>query len=108
MSVLNPQFAVDVTPERDTGADGNPDWTALPATKLVMSLNAPTLLDGKGSRFTQSGTAFIPRGYDLKHGDRLPFGDGSYTVVGRPRGDHDHPFTGDDFGWVAYTVTSGG
>ena len=90
------------------GEDGNPDWTALPATKMVVSLSTPTLLDGKGSRFSQSGTVFVPRGYDLKHGDRLPYDGVKYSVVGRPRGNHDHALTGEDFGWVAFTVTGGG
>lgn len=106
--VLDPAFAVPVVPERDTGSDGNPNWTPLTETKMVMSLNAPTLVaDSKGSRYTQSGTVCVPRGYDLKHGDRLPYDGAKYTVVGRQRGNQDHPFTGDDFGWVQFTVTGG-
>lgn len=108
MSVIDPPFALDVVPQRDTGSGGNPEWTNLPATRMVLSLNAPNLVDGKGTRYTQTGTAFIPRGYDLNHGDRLPHHDRYYTVVGPPRGDHDHVFTGEDFGWVAFMVSGGG
>lgn len=108
MPVLDPQFAVPVTPSRDFGADGNPDWQDLAPTKLVMSLGAPRLIEGKGSRYTQSGTAFLPRGYDIQHGDRIPYDGANYTVVGKARGNQDHPITGDDFGWVQCTVTGGG
>lgn len=108
MPLLDPQHATAVVPQRDNGSDGNPDWQNLPATRAVMRLDEPIPVDGKGSRYTQKGKAFIPRGYDLKHGDRIPFDGGHYTVIGRPRGNHDHPITGDDFGWVVYTVQGGG
>lgn len=108
MPVLDPQFAITAVPQRDNGIDGKVDWANLPETKMVLSLDAPTPVDGKGARYRQNGTVFIPRGYDLQSGDRLPHRSRFYTVVGEPRGDYDHAFTGEDFGWVQYTVTGGG
>lgn len=108
MPVLDPKFALPVTPQRDLGESGNPDWQSLATTRMVMSLGAPNLVEGKGSRYTQSGVVFIPRGYDLKHGDRLPYNGAHYTVVGKPRGDHVHAITGDEFGWVEFTIAGGG
>lgn len=108
MTVLNPRFALPVVPQRNHGEGGNVDWQDLPTTRMVLSLNAARLVDGKGNRYTQDGTAFLLRGYDLKHGDRLPYHGRYFTVIGAPRGDHDHPITGHDFGWVAYNVTGGG
>ncbi|TQK29381.1 hypothetical protein [Arthrobacter sp. SLBN-53] len=105
---LDPQGAGEVIPQRDNGSDGNPVWQDLPETRIVIALDKPVLVDGKGSRYTQSGSVAVPRGYDLKHGDRIPF-DGAYlTVFGRPQGNHDHPVTGDDFGWVIFAVQAGG
>lgn len=108
MTVINPKSTLPVVPQRNHGQGGNADWQSLPPTRMVLSLNPARLVDDKGSRYTQDGTAFIPRGYELRHGDRLPYRGRFFTVVGSPRGDHDHPITGHDFGWVAYTVTGGG
>lgn len=107
MQAIDPPFALDITPERNVGADGNNDWQALAETRMVVSLGAPNPVDGKGSRYSQSGTVFVPRGYDLKHGDRIPYDGAHYAVIGKPRGTTDHAITGDEF-WAAYTITGGG
>lgn len=112
--VINPKRAIAVTPQRDQGSGGDTDWQDLPSTRMVLSLNAPQLIEAKGTRYRQGGTAFLPRDYDLAHGDRLPYrgrnGQGPlrhFTVIGHPRGDQDHAITGHEF-WAAYTITSGG
>lgn len=111
MSVLNPSFAGAVPFERCTDEE-NGVWVALTyqppgdgpvaaQTPAVVSLDKPVWRTGNGPRYTQGGTVFLPRGLDRHNGDRFTFNGVKYYLIGAARGDHDHPFTGDDFGWVA-------
>lgn len=121
MSVLNPVSTVTLPHRRPTeDPDGNKVWTgdptgppALPSLQAVVSLSAA----GSGSsgnsvkgddRFFQAATLFVPRGSDVLAGDEVVYNGHAYKVIGYPRGDQDHPFTGDDFGWVVYSLAGGG
>lgn len=94
MALINPAFAPTATFQRPAeDADGNKTPTALGANPVVVSLAREMV--------------FIPRGLDRKAGDQFSFDGGQYTLAGRPRGNQPHPFTGDDFGWVAFDLVVG-
>lgn len=118
MAVITPVSTVTITPRRPTeDADGNKVFTgdpggpaALASVQAVFSLSAPAKAAWRahGERFIQDGVVFVPRGSDLIAGDEVTYRGATFTVVGNARGDQDHPFTGDDFGWVVYTLAGGG
>jgi hypothetical protein len=111
MSVLNPVSTTPVPARRPTEDEhGNKVFASLGTLDAVMALGPPARQTWRahGDRYVQDGTVFVRRGSDLKAGDEIQYGGYWYTVVGQPRGDQDHPFTGDDFGWVAYTLAGGG
>ncbi|WAY18399.1 hypothetical protein OF855_24490 [Mycolicibacterium fortuitum] len=81
---------------------GGATFADLGDTKAVVSLGAATVTTGFDYR--QAGTVFTPRGLDRKEGDRFTHNGLEYTLVGPARGDQPHPFTGDDFGWVAHAI----
>lgn len=94
MGIINADFAPTATFTRpNTDADGNKAETTLGVNPVVVS--------------DRSREAFIPRGLDRKAGDQFEVNGGKYTLAGRARGDMAHPFTGDDFGWVAFDVEFG-
>lgn len=104
MGLLNPAYAPLVPFERPTeDADGNTAWAQLGDTPAVVQLVGPGLESSSGTTYAQSGIVFVPRGSDLKVGDRFTWGGVHYMLSGGPNGDQDHPFTGDDFGWVSFT-----
>ena len=108
MGLLNLPFAKPLAFERrEEDKDGDGDWTPLDATPAVVALAVPGLVPGSGPGITQSGTVYVPRGSDRKAGDRFTYQDCVYTLVGPVRGDMDQPFTGHDFGWVAFTFQGG-
>lgn len=111
MTVLNPISTVTVTPRRPTGdPDGNKTFADLPPVPAVFSLSAPAKAAWRshGERYIQDGVVFVPRGSDLIAGDEVTYQGLTFTVIGNARGDQDQPFTGDDFGWVSYTLAGGG
>lgn len=94
MAILNPAYAPSVPFRRpNTDADGNKAPTALGLTPVVVS--------------EKTKQVFVPRGLDRKSGDQFEFNGGKYTLSGRARGDMLHPFTGDDFGWMAFDIEEG-
>lgn len=118
MPVLNPTFAGAVAFQRCIDEENNV-WTDLPyqpagdtpavrKTPAVVSLDKPVARTGSGPRYTQGGTVFIPRGLDRRNGDRFTHNGVKYHLIGAARGDQDHPFTGDDFGWVAFSFEGSG
>lgn len=76
-----------------TDDDGNVVYTSLGDTPVVLDM--------------PSNTVFIPRGLDREAGDRFTYNDFHFMLVGVARGDHVHPFTGDDLGWVAFQFQEG-
>lgn len=122
MSVLNPVSTTEIIPRRPgEDAHGNKVFTNLPAVSVVFALGPPARAAWRahGERYVQDGQVFVPRGTDLLGGDEVPYGDPPspsnpngkgrwFTIVGDARGDQDQPFTGDDFGWVVFTLAGGG
>lgn len=103
MGLMNPAYAPTVPFERPTeDADGNTTWTTLGNTPAVVELLGEGLESPRGRERGQSGTAYMPRGSDLKIGDRFTWRGLHYMLIGGPNGDQDHVFTGDDFGWVSF------
>lgn len=68
------------------------------------------LARGGTNEATQSGSLYGPREYAsiIKNDWRFLFGSVYYHVVGDANFDFDHPLTGEDFGYVEWTVRKGG
>jgi len=113
---IDPMYAGAVPFERLTD-EANGVWTpllyqppgtnpAIPDTPAVVSLSPAAVQAGNGPRYSQGGTVFVPRELDRRHGDRFTHSGTKYRLVGGARGDQDHPITGDDFGWVAFSFVN--
>lgn len=106
LSLLNP-FGVTVIPERKTTDFGESDWVAIaPIANAVFALDEPTTVDE--SAHMQTGTLFVPRGSDLKDGDRITYQNKLFGVIGDAQWDMDTPFGRNSFGYVAYSIRVGG
>lgn len=108
MSVFGTVFGVDITPSRPTSDGlGNLTFTDLVVIHhAVFALGAPS--SSGDSTYSQSGSVFVPRGSDLRNGDRIPYGGRLFVAIGPPQWDMDHPFTGEDFGYVEVAIQWGG
>lgn len=113
MGLLTP-VGVTITPQRSTTVFGEDTWVAItPISNAVFVLSTPSASVGnigstKDRLYAQGGSLFVPRGSDLKDGDRVTFQGKTFGVVGDAQWDMDHPFTGDDFGYVEYAIRLGG
>lgn len=90
MGLINPAYAQSISPQRPVETFGEEVFTDLDAIQAVV--------------LTHRGLLFVPRGSDLKAHDRFLWQERMFRVLDYPAGDMDHPFTGDDFGWVSYTI----
>jgi len=105
---------VTITPKRDAGSGGNPDWQDLPPIPhAVFALTNPARMfareqPDRPGLYLQDGSLFVPRGSDLQDGDRVDFQGKSYAIVGDALWDMDHPFTDDDLGYVEFVIRKGG
>jgi hypothetical protein len=108
--VINPAFTTAVTVKRPTeDAFGNKSFTVTTVDAVVaLSAGGKQSWRAHGERYIQGGSLFVPRGSDVMSGDQIVYGGNVYSVVGAVRGDQDHPFTGDDFGWVVFGLEGGG
>ena len=104
--LLDPQYVTSVVPQRPTDDGmGNTTWADLSAVDVVIWAGAPGLMSGaKGPLWSESAQVFARRGSDLKSGDRIPYQGSLWVLSGTPAGDQVHPFTGHDFGWMAFSV----
>jgi hypothetical protein len=108
MAVLGPMHGVDITPSRPT-SDGLGNFTFVDQAVIhnaVFALSAPSSI--ADSVYSQAGSLFVPRGSDLRNGDRIPYAGRFFVVIGPPQWDMDHPFTGEDFGYVEVVIQWGG
>jgi hypothetical protein len=104
MGLMQWPYAPDVPFERPTDdADGNTTWASLGTVKTAVNLTGPALQSSSGTSVAQAGTVGVPRGSNLKVGDRFTWGADKYTLTSGPNGDMVHPATGDDLGWVTHT-----
>jgi hypothetical protein len=104
MGLIQAPYAPESLFERpDEDADGNTTWTAVGSFPALVELTGPALQSSSGTASAQAGTVYVPRGADVQVGDRVTWGGTHYLISGGPNFDMDHPMTGDDFGWVAYT-----
>lgn len=62
----------------------------------------------RGTASTQSGSVFVPRNSGVKDDMRFFYGGTWYGVVGDERWNYDHALTGEDYGYVEFTVRKGG
>ena len=112
MAAINPAFTVTIVPQRPTEDFGEETFADTAAVQAVVSLSGPSR-NGAGaadvqSRFRISGTMFVPRGSDVASNDRFRYKGHDFRVLGWAQHDQDHPFTGDDFGWVSYLIEAVG
>jgi hypothetical protein len=111
MPLLNPQFTTTVVPQRPTDDGmGNTVWADLPAVQAVIwagghaAARSVRLSTDRGPQWTAFAQVFLPRGSDVKSGDRIPYQGVFYVLSGVTSGDEVHPFTGNDFGWMVFNV----
>lgn len=103
--LIQAPFAPQVLFQRpNEDADGDPTYTDVGTFPAVIDLSGPGIESGSGRQVAQQGIVFVPRGSAVKVGDRFAWGGNTYMLTGGPDGDLEHPFTGNDFGWVSYTV----
>lgn len=103
-----PIYGVTITPERPT-SDGLGNLTFTPLDEIqgaVFDLGAPGAMGD--SVYSQAGSVYLPRGCDVRNGDRIPYQGRSFVVIGVPQWDMDHPLTGEDFGYVEVHIQWGG
>lgn len=108
---------VTLEPQRPT-FDAHGNVTALTSLdsieNAVVTLSPPAPMSdlvsqrGQGSQYTLDGILFAPRGSGLQNGDRFSYQGQTYDVIGGPQWDMVHPMTGDDYGYVVYTIRWGG
>lgn len=94
-----PVAGVTITPERRVTDFGDGDYSPItPIENAVFDLDPPSssataVGDGDGGKpYMQDGSLFVPRGSDLKDGDRVKFQDKTFGIVGDARWDMDSPF----------------
>lgn len=108
MFLGGPIHGVTITPQRPTSDGlGNLTFTDLPDVPgAVFDLGGAS--STADSLYSQSGSVFVPRGSDIANGDRLLYQGRLFVVIGPPQWDMDHPFTGEDFGYVEVKIQWGG
>lgn len=81
-----------INPERNDPDFGEPNWSDLATihNAVVIGLN---------------GQLFVPRGSDLKTGDRFKYQEKTYWVTSDAEWDMDHPMSGDDMGYVELKIS---
>lgn len=106
---------VTITPQRSNPDFGEDSWSDLsPIEKAVFDLDKPSattqsVRDGDGGKpYMQAGSLFVPRGSDLKDGDRVTYQGKTYGVVGDRQWDQNHPSTQHDFGYMEFGLRLGG
>lgn len=108
--ILDPAAAPTLPFERQTDGSGA-SYTALGYIPALVELAPPTsgpafmgVETEDVTSFTEAGTLFVPRGYDVRAGDRCTYQGRKYLVMGSRNWDLDHPLTGDDFGWMTLAL----
>lgn len=111
MPLLDPQFATSVVPQRPTDDGmGNTTWADLDPVSAVFwagghaASHSVRLAADRGPQWTAFAQLFVPRGTDIRSGDRIPYQGLLYVVSGVAAGDQVHPFSGNDFGWMVFNV----
>lgn len=106
---------VAITPERRVTDFGEGDWAPITAiANAVVVLDTPSASAqavgsaDPGKPYVQGGSLFVPRGSDLKDGDRIRYQGKTFGIVGDAQWDQNHAFSGQDLGVVEYTLRLGG
>lgn len=86
-------------------------YSPLSNTAAIVFLNAPSagpssmgVQTNDVTSFTQGGDVYVPRGSDLKAGDRVTFQARKYVLMGAANWDIEHPMTGYDYGWMMFAI----
>lgn len=96
-----------VTPQRKTTDFGESAWQNLSSiANAVFWIDEAKPVNESAHMLT--GTLFVPRGSDLKDGDRVTYQDRVYGIIGNAQWDMNQPFTGGSFGYVAFAIQTGG
>lgn len=121
-------FGVTLLFEHDAATDeakamGDPDWQ--PATTIVNQqpragrlpgeldhcvpvVDAPLAQSLSRGMATQSGSVFVPADSGVADNMRFFYNGTWYGVIGDARWDYNHALTGEDYGYVEFTIRKGG
>lgn len=88
--LLTPKGAT-IQPQRSEVDFGEDNWADLDPIENAVVV-APDL--------------FVPRGSDLKDGDKFVYQGTTYWVRGQRKWDMDHPLTGDDLGYMQFDIAT--
>lgn len=102
---------VTITPQRVTESEfGETQWADLNSIdNAVIALSTAAPVGSEvGKVYTQSGALFVPRGSDLRNGDRFTYQGKTFGVVGDAQWDMNQPFANSSLGYVEYAIRLGG
>lgn len=108
--LLDPAFTPSLPFERPTAGFGG-SYTPLGSMRALVMLESPTpvartmgieVSDIVG--FTQTGQLYVPRGSALQAADRVTYQGRKYVLMGTRNWDMDHPFTGQNMGWMLFGI----
>lgn len=85
---------------------GRPIGTLDHCVPVVDAPLAQTL--ARSTQSTQSGSIFVPRGSGVTDNMRFFYHGTWYGIVGDERWDYEHALTGEDYGYVEFSVRKGG
>lgn len=106
--MINAPFAPTLPFERPDALGGYAPLDNIPAVVVLEAPSAGPQSMGAQTdditAFTQSGQVFVPRGSDLRAGDRFTYQGRKYFLVGARNWDINHPMTGYDFGWMTFNI----
>lgn len=108
--ILDPAAAPKLAFERPQDNSGT-NFSPIGLVPALVELNPPTsgpafmgVQTEDVTSYTESGTLFVPRGADVRAGDRCTYQGRNYLLMGARNWDTDHPMTGDDFGWMTFAL----
>lgn len=74
----------------------------------VPVVDAPLAQSLSRGMSTQSGSIFVPRDSGVRDNLRFFYGGTWYGIIGDARWNYEHALTGENFGYVEFTVRKGG
>jgi hypothetical protein len=107
----------------NVGTQEDPNWVGAPqivnqfprAGRAVGELDhcvpvvdAPLAQSLSRGMATQSGSVFVPKDSGVEDNMRFFYGGTWYGIIGDPRWNYLHALTGEDYGYVEFTVRKGG